>query len=210
MTAFIKQRYEAEVPLDRLVPHPANPNDGDVGLLCDLFDANGFGGAVLAQESTGILIDGETRLHAAEAQDLPFLPVIWLDVDDDTRDRLLAEYNESTRRGRNDEQKLLDLLTGLAATPRGLAGTAFDGDDMDDLVNRLTGAYGSNPGDGDVDKAAAALERAGWPVIHLAVPRATRDRWDALMGAQAGEDHERLAAVLALAERVADGSDAEA
>lgn len=137
MPKMISQRYEAEVPLNRLTPHPMNPNEGDIGLLCDLFDQNGFGGAVLAQESTGILIDGETRLHAAEQSGLPSLPVIWLDVDDDTRDRLLAEYNESTRRGQNNEVKLLALLQGLAMTPRGLEGAAFDGDDVDSLMARL-------------------------------------------------------------------------
>jgi hypothetical protein len=120
----IPQRYEAHVPLDRLTPHPANANDGDLGLLCDLVDANGFGGAVLAQESTGILIDGETRWKAALEKGMTGLPVLWLEVTDDQRDRLLASWNESTRRGRNDEGKLVALLTGLAQTPRGLEGAA--------------------------------------------------------------------------------------
>lgn len=146
-SVFVKQRYEAEVPLDQLVPHPANPNEGDAGLLCTLIDANGFAGAVMAQEGTGILIDGETRWRAAHEKHLPTLPVIWLDVDDDARDRLLAEWNESTRRGVNNEAKLLDLLTGLAHTPRGLEGAAFDGDDIDDLMNRLDPTPDDGPGD---------------------------------------------------------------
>jgi hypothetical protein len=137
MAEMIEQRYEAAVALDRLTPHPANPNEGDIGLLCELFDANGFGGAVLAQASTGILIDGETRWRAAQAEGMGTLPVIWADVDDDTRDRMLASYNEATRRGRNKEDKLLALLQGLAMTPRGLAGAAFTGDDVDDLMARL-------------------------------------------------------------------------
>jgi hypothetical protein len=114
-----------------------NPNAGDIGLLCTVLDANGFAGAVLAQKSTGILIDGETRWRAAQETGLKTLPVIWCDVDDDTRDRLLAEYNETARRGSNDERKLLDLLTALAGTPRGLEGAAFDGDDIDSLMTRL-------------------------------------------------------------------------
>jgi hypothetical protein len=150
--AFVKQRYEEAVPLGRLTPHPANPNQGDQGLLCELLDANGFAGAVLAQESTGILIDGETRWRVAQLTDMRTLPVIWCDVDDDTRDRLLAEYNESGRRGANNESKLVALLQGLAVTPRGLAGAAFDGDDLDDLVARLTpperDGDGSPPGGG--------------------------------------------------------------
>lgn len=134
---MVSQEFDPAVPLDKLTPHPMNPNQGDVGLLCELFDANGFAGAVLAQKSTGIIIDGEHRLVAARERGLKTIPVLWQDVDDETRDRLLAEWNESTRRGVNDDQKLLDLLTGLAGTPMGLTGSAFDGDDMDRLRARL-------------------------------------------------------------------------
>jgi hypothetical protein len=149
----IPQRYEEHVALDRLTPHPANPNDGDLGLLSGLLDANGFGGAVLAQESTGLLIDGETRWRTAMERGMTGLPVIWLDVDDDARDRLLASWNESTRRGRNDESKLVALLTGLAQTPRGLEGAAFDGDDLDALMAGLNGVQGGGGpgGSGDPD-----------------------------------------------------------
>lgn len=133
----IPQRYEEAVLLSRLMPHPANPNQGDSGLVGELLEANGFAGAVLAQESTGILIDGEHRLIAAQQHGMTTLPVLWLDVDDDTRDRLLASLNESVRRGMNDEAKLVALLRGLAVTPKGLTGTAFDGDDLDALIARL-------------------------------------------------------------------------
>lgn len=133
----IAQRYEQAVPLSKLTPHPANPNQGDSGLVGELLEANGFAGAVLAQEATGILIDGEHRLIAAAQHGMDTIPVLWLDVDDDGRDRLLASLNESVRRGINDEAKLVALLRGLAVTPKGLAGTAFDGDDLDALVARL-------------------------------------------------------------------------
>lgn len=148
----IPQRYEAHVPLDTLVPHPANPNQADLGLLCDLVEANGFAGAVLAQESTGILIDGEHRWRTALEKGMTGLPVLWLDVDDDQRDRLLASLNESTRRGRNDEAKLVALLTGLAQQPRGLEGTGFDGDDLDALIAAMGDGRGGGPGlNGDPD-----------------------------------------------------------
>ena len=133
----VPQEYEAAVPLDRLTPHPANPNQGDAGLIGELLDANGFVGAVLAQKSTGLLIDGEHRWIAAGQHGMPTIPVVWVDVDDDARDRLLASLNESTRRGRNDEVKLVALLQGLAVTQRGLAGAAFDGDDLDALIKHL-------------------------------------------------------------------------
>lgn len=131
------QRYEAAVPLTALTPHPMNPNEGDVGLLAELLDANGFVGAVLAQDTTGIIIDGETRWRAASATGAQHIPVMWVQVDDETRDRLLASINESNRRGRNDESKLLALLQPFAGTLKGFAGTAFDGDDVDRLLAGL-------------------------------------------------------------------------
>jgi DNA modification methylase len=149
--ALVPQRYEALVPLDKLTPHPANPNDGDQGLVAELLEANGFAGAVMAQESTGILIDGETRWRTAAAEGMAGIPVIWLDVDDDQRDRFLASWNESTRRGLNDMTKLIALLKGLVPTPRGLEGAAFDGDDLDTMVAHLGyageggGQWGGDP-----------------------------------------------------------------
>lgn len=146
---MVPQRYEPLVSLDQLHRHPANPNDGDLGLLCTLLDANGFAGAVMAQESTGILVDGETRLDAAQANGMRGLPVIWLDISDDERDRLLAEWNYSGRMGRDDEAKLIALLQGLATSPGGLAGTGRTGSDLDDLITRLNGRQPSGRTDPD-------------------------------------------------------------
>jgi DNA modification methylase len=90
------------------------------------------------------------------------LPVLWLDVEDDARDRLLASLNESTRRGRNDESKLVALLTGLAQQPRGLEGTGFDGDDLDALIAAMgDGQGGGGPGlNGDPDDVPEPPEEA--------------------------------------------------
>jgi ParB-like chromosome segregation protein Spo0J len=134
---MVPQRYEAFVALDKLTPHPANPNEGDAGLVAELLEENGFAGAVLAQESTGILIDGETRWRTAGEEGMAGLPVIWLDVSDDERDRFLASWNESGRRGMNNMAKLVALLKGLAPTPRKLAGAAFDGDDLDTMIKHM-------------------------------------------------------------------------
>jgi site-specific DNA-methyltransferase (adenine-specific) len=146
--SVIAQRYEARVPLAALTPHPANPNSGDAGLVGDLITANDFATPVLAQESTGLIIDGETRWIAAGQIGMTELPVVWLEVDDDTRDRLLASLNEATRRGLNDEGKLVALLEGIAHKQGTLDGTAFDAEDLDALVRRLNGPP-PDPGDPD-------------------------------------------------------------
>ena len=92
---MVPQRYEEFVEFSELTPHPANANEGDQGLLAELLRANGYGGAILAQQSSGIIIDGETRMRAAQAMGLTGGPVLWMDVSDDDRDRLLASWNEA-------------------------------------------------------------------------------------------------------------------
>lgn len=144
--ATIPQRYEPAVPLDRLVLHPANPNSGDLGAISASLDTLGFYGAVLAQESTGIICAGNHRLKAALAAGMPTLPVVWLDVDDDARDRILIMDNQATRLGMWDEPALVTFLQGLAITPQGFSGTGFDGDDLDVMIRHLE-ALGERPTD---------------------------------------------------------------
>lgn len=169
--ATIPQRYEHAVPIGDLTPHPANPNSGDAGLIGELIDANGYAVPVLAQENTGLIIDGEHRMRAAEQHGMTSVPVVWLDVNDDERDRLLASINESTRQGRNDEAKLVALLQGLAVTPRGLEGTAFDGDQLDDLIKFLNAPpLDDLPSDHDPSDT--------WPSVSIRAPHHVIAAWN--------------------------------
>ena len=125
-------------PIRMLRLHPSNPNAGDVGAICESIEANGFYGALYAQRSTGYVVAGNHRLLAADALGVAEVPVIWLDVDDEQAARILVVDNRSTRLGMFDDDSLKTLLTDLAVTERGLAGTGFDGDDLDDLIRRLS------------------------------------------------------------------------
>jgi hypothetical protein len=187
----IPQRYEEHVEFSRLTPHPANPNEGDTGLIAELLEANGFGGAILAQASTGIIIDGEHRREAGLAKGMTGGPVIWMDVDDDTRDRLLASWNESGRRGRNDEHKLVALLRGLAVTPRGLAGTAFDGDQLDDLIKFLNA-----PPLDDLDPSHGPQDT--WPSVTIRAPHHLIAAWNDHAKAYGDDDAAAFAQLLGL------------
>jgi hypothetical protein len=72
-------------------------------------------------------------------------------VDDETATRLLIASDRIARLGLHDQAQLFDLLSGLAQTDEGLAGTGYDGDDLDRLLRDLAT-------DGDV--AAERPERA--------------------------------------------------
>jgi ParB-like nuclease domain len=173
----IAQQYDPAVPVDTLEEWPDNPNQGDVGHLSESLDALGFYGAIIVQTSTRRVIGGNHRLQTALARDMPTLPVIWADVDDDTAERMLTMDNEATRRGVWDEMLLVEMLTRKAHSPKGLAGTGFDGNDLDDLMQslnppdleKLTGGAGGN------DDADAGEDL--WPSISLKLSPDDRERF---------------------------------
>ncbi|MFC0546920.1 DNA methyltransferase [Kutzneria chonburiensis] len=117
---LVKQSYEL-VGVDRLTPHPDNPRRGDVGVLVDSIEANGFYGAVVAQLSTGYVLAGNHRLMAAREHGLTVLPVVWVDVDDEAALRILLVDNRSNDLADYDQDALAVLLAGL----EDLAGTGY-------------------------------------------------------------------------------------
>lgn len=121
---------------DALQPHPANPNQGDVGAIGDSIDSVGFYSTIYAQRSTGRILAGEHRWLALKERGATAVPVIYLDVDDEDALRILIADNEIPRRTSHaDDARLSALLTDLAQqTGRGLVGTGFDGDRLDALI----------------------------------------------------------------------------
>lgn len=126
------------VAVGDLLPHPRNPNQGDVGAIAESIDANGWFGVVLAQTSTRRVIAGEHRWRAATAAGADTVPVLFLDVDDDEAERIMLADNALNReRASWEPGGLAELLVELQQRPRGLVGTGFDADDLDAMLARL-------------------------------------------------------------------------
>lgn len=66
------------------------------------------------------------------------MPVIWVDVDDETAVRVLLADNRTNDVASYDNAVLAEILAELAAGP-GLEGTGYDGDDLDALIADLAG-----------------------------------------------------------------------
>ena len=128
------------VPLNLLKPHPRNVNQGDFGAIQQSVETNGFYGTIVANKRTGHILAGNHRYAVAKAMNYTDVPVAWVDVDDEQELRILIADNRTTRLGIDNEASLTELLAELAATPTGLAGTGFDGDDLDALISSVTGA----------------------------------------------------------------------
>jgi hypothetical protein len=86
------------------------------------------------------------------------VPVIEVDVDDDTARRILLADNRTNDLASYDNQLLTDLLTDIAReNPEALIGTGYDGDDLDDLIASLQ-EHGPNA-DGNVSREPNDAER---------------------------------------------------
>lgn len=131
------QEY-AQAKLGELKPHPRNPRQGDVGAIYQSIEANGFYGAIVAQRSTGYILAGNHRYKAAAEAGAKTVPVIWVDVDDETAVRVLLADNRTNDLASYDNAVLADILAELASGP-GLEGTGYDGDDLDQLLTDLAG-----------------------------------------------------------------------
>jgi ParB-like chromosome segregation protein Spo0J len=109
-----------------------------VGAIYQSIEANGFYGAIVAQRSTGYILAGNHRYKAAVEAGAKSVPVIWVDVDDETAVRVLLADNRTNDVASYDNAVLAEILTELAAGP-GLEGTGYDGDDLDQIIGDLAG-----------------------------------------------------------------------
>lgn len=140
------------VPLAALHEHPQNPRQGDVGAIVTSIQANGFFSPLLVQRTTdagavGPVCGGNHRLKAARTLKMASVPVCYLDVDDDTALRILVADNRANDLATNSDAALLELLEGLTFTERGLSGTLYDGDDLDELRKLLGEVQSTGSGD---------------------------------------------------------------
>jgi hypothetical protein len=145
-----------QVPLNRLKLHPRNVNQGDFGAIQSSMVENGFFGTIVANKRTGHILAGNHRFAVAKSLHYDKVPVAWVDVDDEQELRILIADNRTTRLGMDDEAKLAELLSELANTPSGLTGTGYDGDDLDELIGRVTGNW-----DTDIAEKADRIDANG-------------------------------------------------
>ena len=125
------------VPVGRLLSHPRNANESDLGAIYESIQANGFYGSLIVQRSTCHIISGNHRFLAAQKLGYRELPVTWIDCSDEEALRILLVDNRTARLGVDNAAKLAELLTELADTDTGLTGVGYDADFLDDLLQDL-------------------------------------------------------------------------
>lgn len=129
----IEQRYERDVDLTRLVQHPLNPRRGNLEVIAESIQANGFYGVVVAQQSTGFILAGNHRTQAVAREGGSAVDVIWLDVNDDEAKRILSADNRTNDVSSYDEFALAHLLRDMPD----LRGTGYSSSDLEEMLGRM-------------------------------------------------------------------------
>lgn len=115
---FLDQEY-VMLPVDKLRPHPFNPNRGDEQALAESVDASGFYGAVIVrehpdEEGAYQILGGEHRWRLTIKRGKTEIPSMLLTECDDVKAvRILLDDNEVGRRGSYDQDALDQALDSL-------------------------------------------------------------------------------------------------
>lgn len=125
----MEQAYET-VKISALKKHPDNARRGNLRLIKESIEGNGFVGALIVQRSTGFILAGNHRFEAAKELGITDVPVIYVDVDDARARAIMLADNRTTDVATYDDRKLLELLESLPT----LDGSTYDRDDLNDLL----------------------------------------------------------------------------
>lgn len=116
--------------LAELKQHPKNPKKGDVEAIGESIEENGFYGTVLAQKSTGYILAGNHKVKAAAAHGIVELPVMFIDCDDATAERILLADNKIAALGSFDDRIVMSILEDQKKRTGSLRGTGYSDDDL--------------------------------------------------------------------------------
>lgn len=136
---ILNQKTEV-IPIDAVKPHPDNPHKGDLPVIRESIENNGFYGSVIVQKSTGFILAGNHRYLAALETGAKEIPVTWIDVEDDQAARIMLADNRTSDLGSYDDEILSNLLESLKESTGTLLGTGYDDGVLDELLN----SFGQN------------------------------------------------------------------
>jgi hypothetical protein len=106
MEAIIRANEIVIVPINKLIPHPENPNkhsSNQIDRLVKIIKYQGFRRPVTVSNQTGFITVGHCRVEAAKKIGMKSLPVIYQDYEDSTQ-----EYADLVADNAIDEWSELD------------------------------------------------------------------------------------------------------
>jgi hypothetical protein len=173
------------VNIDDVHQHPDNPNNGDVEAITTSIEINGMYRPIYVQKTSGAIIAGNHTWEACKTLGAEQIPVIEIDCDDTTAQRILLADNKIAALAQPDDALLLNLLENLAATDS-LLGTGYRPYDME-VLRQLAQIAPDYEGD-----------HATWPLIQIRIPPHIRDAYYSMTESAVGE-RERFELLMRLA-----------
>lgn len=128
---------ELLVPVGSVNRWPGNPRQGDVGAISESLRRFGQQKPVVVQASTMFVAAGNHMLDAAKSLGWSRIAANVSDLDDREAEAYLIADNRTAELGTYDEDALGAFLRKMAAEGN-LTGTGYDGDDVDEFLNRLS------------------------------------------------------------------------
>ena len=172
------------VDIDSITQHPDNYNNGDIDAITESIEVNGMYRPVYVQKDTGYIVAGNHTWLACKQLGATQIPVVTLDIDENTTRRILLGDNKIAANAMPDPALLLDLLD-LVAAEDNLLGTGYKEHDLD-VLHHLA----EIPVEHD--------EFAQWPTITVQVPPYVRRAYMTITASAVG-DRERFELLLRLA-----------
>lgn len=128
-----------QAPISQLKFYPGNARRGDVDLIAESLERLGQYKPVVActggkaPELANVILAGNHTVMAAQRLGWDAIDVHWVDVDADTAKRVVIVDNKANDEATYEVEELVNLLTELPD----LAGTGFDRDELDELLEAL-------------------------------------------------------------------------
>ena len=184
--------YSEEVP-DQLLANPSNWRihpAAQQNALSGVLKEVGLVQNVVANRTTGHLVDGHLRVMLAMRENQPVVPVTWVELSEEEEHLILASLDPLAAMATADAGALDALLSSVQSGEAGVQAMLAD-------LAAHSGLYdaGDTPHLDDLaDEYGDPGERDFWPFIRVQVSPDTFRRWRSLMDGLPGEDEANKAA----------------
>lgn len=126
------------VPIDELKPFAKNPRKiSEAGLekIRRSIEQFGFANPILVQQGTNVIIAGHQRWKAAKAAGLDRVPVVYLDMDDETAKAYNIADNRTAEEAEWEPALLSELMSELKDIGFDLTLTGFEDKEIGEILN---------------------------------------------------------------------------
>ncbi len=143
--------HDEMVEVEKLVPHPRNPNthpDSQIALLAKVIQAQGWRQAITVSKLSGFIVKGHGRLMAARVGGCLKVPVDYQDYENEAAEHAdMVADNRIAELAEIDRSVLKDLMEDLDTGAFDMDLTGFDSDSLEELMTSMMPPIDPDPDD---------------------------------------------------------------